>query len=405
MNSKRFVSKKEFNKVITVPSSKSYANRVIVLAAICSEPVTIKNLPKSTDVDIMLRCLKEVGLQITEIDNGIIIENSFPACEQDLQSEITLETGDGGTTNRFIIPFLALGKKKYNVEAKGGMRSRPMTELEKFLKELNCKIIRNDQHWFSVQGPMESEVKSIEVECSRSTQFATGLALALSEKEINIKTLGLEASKQYFELTESLISTFSDGKREFIVPVDFSSLSYPLALGLVSKGVTVSNCLEKDLLQADSVFLDIIKEMGGFITFSHNGLEVRGRKELKTIDLDCSAFPDLVPTLAFVCSKASGISILRNLEVLRHKESDRVDEIIKILKSFNVQYEFDDEKQDLYITGSQSIVDNSIEYTPAADHRMVMVSYLFMRINNGGELGNYEHVAKSFANFFEVMED
>jgi len=403
MTSKHIASKHSFNKSIKVPSSKSYANRVLILASLCTEPVEVLNLPKSTDVNILINCLKEVGLSISEVEDGIRIENSFPACEKDIQNELTLESGDGGTTNRFLIPFLALGKRKYNVEALGGMRTRPMDELESSLLELGSQVIRNDEHWFSVQGPLKNDATEIEVDCSRSTQFATGLALALWDKKVKLKTKGLDASKQYFELTEDLVKQFESKKRKFIVPVDASSLSYPLALGLMTDGVVVSNCFEKDALQADSVFIDIIKEIGGDISLSENGLCINKSKNLKPMNRDCSRFPDLVPTLAFVCSKIEGTSVLRNLEVLRHKESDRIDEIIKILDLFEVKYKFDEKTQDLHITGTLDTFPNEVSYTPAPDHRMVMVSYLFMRTHSGGKLGNASHVAKSFSNFFEVM--
>jgi 3-phosphoshikimate 1-carboxyvinyltransferase len=401
---KRSVSNATFSSVLEVPSSKSYANRIIILATLCQSPVKIINLPKSSDVKNLLKCLKQIGVKFKNIENGIEVINSFPQCEEDIDDEnIVLETGDGGTTNRFLIPLLALGKKRYIVEAEGGMRKRPMKELEKQLKKLECNIIRDERNWFSIKGPIKN-TKELQVDCSQSTQFATGLALALSNTNTKVIPKGLESSQQYFELTENLIALIRGGRSEFTVPVDASSLSYPLALGLVSGGVEVSNAFEKDALQADSVFLDIIQRMNGEYNFSNKGLRVSATKKLNPIDIDCSAFPDLVPTLAFVCSKVDGVSFLRNIEVLRYKESDRVAEILKLFDLFHVKYDFDEESSDLKIIGSNTKIKDMIDYTPAKDHRMVMVAYLFMRTHNGGQLGNYQHVAKSFDNFFEVME-
>jgi len=57
------------NKEIEVPTSKSFANRLLILAAISKSEITLNNLPLSSDVEIMIECLKKLGLQIIETKN------------------------------------------------------------------------------------------------------------------------------------------------------------------------------------------------------------------------------------------------------------------------------------------------------------------------------------------------
>ena len=120
-----------FSKNILIPTSKSYANRILILASLCPSVVTIENLPESTDVSNLINCLEKIGIKFLKEPQGTLkVLNSFPECEVDSDLDtIYLETGDGGTTNRFILPFLARGKKKYILKPQGKMRTRPMKEL------------------------------------------------------------------------------------------------------------------------------------------------------------------------------------------------------------------------------------------------------------------------------------
>ena len=89
----------------------------------------------------------------------------------------------------------------------------------------------------------------------------------------------------------------------FNVPIDFSSLSYPLALAIIEGQVQIENCHKIDPTQTDSRFIALIEEMGGDIFFSANGLMASSKKKLSPFDVDVSKFPDLAPTLVFLASK------------------------------------------------------------------------------------------------------
>lgn len=403
MTSSYNVSLNDFVKKIEVPTSKSYANRVLILAAITPGPVTIDQIPKSSDVETMLNLLEQIGLEVKRDGESVLISNSFPECE--LDENMTLETGDGGTTNRFLLPFLARGTREYTLEPKGHMRSRPMDPLVTGLKSLGVEINQGlEDYWIKVKGPYIDEDSSVEIDCKDSTQFLTGLSLATADKKIVINPKNLEASLSYFLMTKNLIEEFRGQKSHWVIPVDFSGLSYPLALACTLGKVEISNCSEVDLFQADSVFIKILEEAGACPLFKNGSLFLEKPEYLMPFEADGSKSPDLVPTLAFLASYASGASVIRDIEILRHKESDRVEEVLSLLDTFCINYEFDVEKGNLIIYGDPTKKIGSVEYYPPEDHRIVMVAYLFMRMNSGGKLHNFDHVKKSFPNFFEVMD-
>jgi 3-phosphoshikimate 1-carboxyvinyltransferase len=383
---------------VRVPSSKSHANRMLVLAAISKERITLKNLPDGTDVQTMLSCLKEIGLKINDIDDGVEILNSFPECEKE-NDLIVLETGDGGTTNRFLMPLLARGRKKYQMNMAAPMRVRPMDDLTNPMSEMGVKIEKNAKGYL-VQGPYLNSGE-YSIDCSKSTQFGSGLLMGISDLEgFEVKASNIQYSEKYFKITEELIEDFKTST-DFMTPVDASSLGYAVAAGLTLKYICVPNCHQIDKFQADSAIFDLLDQMGGKCSFDSGCLEVMYTKELMSFSADCGDYPDLVPTLAYLASYAKGTTTLSNLEVLTHKESDRFLEIKKQLQQIGINFE--EEGFTLKIHGTQDKKE-PFEYQAPDDHRMIMTAALHMMKNSGGMISNWKHVKKSFPSFFEEFK-
>lgn len=388
-----------FVKTLFVPFSKSYLNRALILASLNPKNVCIYGNSQASDVTNLITCLKKIGLVVEMSATKILIKNNFPNCEKKSSSTIELNTDDGGTTVRFLLPLLALGTNEYRIQLSERMFERPLDETFRILKELKVKISK-DKNCIIVQGPV-SEVSTVTVDCEKTTQEASGFLMALSQKTIDFKIINTQKSKTYLDLTYKML-----GEKEFVEfnsPVDFSSMSYPLALAATIGEVTISHCHEIDLLQADSKFLVILNELGFVCHFSDKGLTVKKKDEYHGFSLDCGDCLDLVPTLAFLASYAKSQSKLSNLKNLQFKESNRLKEILKILNEFQVGHQYDSIKDVLVINGSAPSVGVK-NIVGINDHRIVMMSYLFLRKNQGGTLHHEEAVNKSFPGFFEIMK-
>ncbi len=395
---------RDFDKVINIPTSKSFANRALILASICPDTVIINNISESSDVKNLIRCLRQVGLEIETDGTTVTVKNSFPSCEvvSSFENIIDVETGDGGTTNRFLIPLLALGSNRYNLIPSEKMKDRPMEEMDKILSELSVEVMRDENTWFTVQGPIVLNKHVIEVDCSISTQFATGLALVLDQFHAEVEPLNLSTSTPYWEMTLNLIERFRT-ERIFDNPVDFSSLGYPLSYASLCGIVLVKNCRGIDRFQADSVIIKLLENLGVQLDFQKNGLLVSRASYLKAFDIECHDCPDLIPTLCFLGSYARGTTVIRGVEVLKYKECDRLEEMLRMMQTFDVESYHDQDTDSLIIVGREPS-ENSIDYTPPVDHRMAMVAYMYQRYNGGGKLFNFHSVEKSFNTFFNTME-
>jgi 3-phosphoshikimate 1-carboxyvinyltransferase len=402
-----------FERILRVPSSKSYSNRYLILAALYPGPVQIRNISLSTDVLHLIACFREIGLNvIVEKSSGmVIVENSFPECEALTSAQvITLHTGDGGTTNRFLVALLSRGKKRYRTIPQGSMLHRPMDPLLTALKQLHIQIesLSSDLYPLEIQGPPLFFKEKIEVFSDESSQFLSALSLAYYDQKIKFIPWDERLiSEKYYLLTENIIKSFYyQHFKEYMVfdvPADFSSVSYPLALALTDGEVTIKNCLSIDLLQPDSAFFSIMKKANGKLELTRDGLKAwSSLHQMTPLKVSCLEFPDLVPTLVYMASCIPGESYLYDITNLNLKESPRLDVLKKILKAFHIKAHFTDSS--IKIHGAPlDFQAPFVELNLPADHRMIMVGHLFMRHFSGGRLRPHFPVEKSFPHYFQEM--
>ena len=148
--------------------------------------------------------------------------------------------------------------------------------------------------------------------------------------------------------------------------------------------------------------VNILNSIGGELEFKENTLFIPKRKKIKSgFDVDGSQCLDLIPTLAFVASFVDQTSIIRNISGLIDKESDRLKELLNILKYFSVKHDFNHDT--LVIHGQTDYDKINVDYRTSWDHRMVMCVTLFTKMHGGGRLEPYTCVKKSFPNFFDIF--
>ncbi|MBP9682221.1 MAG: hypothetical protein KBD76_12515 [Bacteriovorax sp.] len=404
-NSLYKVSPSPFNKEIELPTSKSHSNRALVVGALRGNGFCVDQVSFSSDVLTLLACLKMVGVRLSQKDRSVVFHNSFPACEEETKDQvIDLKTGDGGTTNRFLAALLSRGKKRYRFFPSGKMSERPIADLLGPLEKLGVKVEVHPAPgpWISIQGPAHIDAdKALEIDCIRSSQFATALMLAFSDTPITFDLKNLHASKAYVEMTKSLLA-MTRHQNHYLIPIDFSSLSYPLCLAIVDGSVLLKNVHTLDPYQADAELVSLLKAWGGDIEWTSEGLKASSKKKLNAFQVDGAKFPDLIPALAFLAAHIEGESVLTNLGVLRHKESDRIEQLLSLLKIFSVSFSFVSEREEIRIQGKSMIYPEAHVHL-ARDHRMVMTAYLFLRKNSGGSLDEVDCIEKSFPDFLECM--
>ncbi len=394
-------SKHTFSKVVSLPTSKSHTNRLLILASIYDKKIQIQKYSNSSDSLGLIDLLEQIGLKISKSNNDLEISNSFPSCEPEGEELIKLKSNDGGTTNRFIFSLLSLGKRKYELEVDENFASRPNDKLFETLKKLGAKIEINGNFW-KIQGPINID-KEIQVDCEKSSQFLSSLLLIAKEKRKLIQSINLDSSTTYVELTNYYLDKFENGEDHFYVPHDFSSASYLMAFAALRGEVLFEGLTQLDEYQADSKFLYVLESLGVQYKFDKN-LFLKGNPPYqKDLEIDCSNYIDLTPTLIFLCSYIEGKHKLKNLSNLKYKESNRLNEMKLLLDMYEIDYLHDESKDILLINGANKISEAKFEYYAPDDHRIIMTAALFMIHNSGGTIYNYTSVSKSFPRFFDEI--
>ncbi len=389
------VRKGKLKDKVEIPPSKSYANRALILAAISKTPITLINLPAATDVENLLRGLELIGIKLEIQESHILFSNSFPACES---GDKFIDVGDGGTTARFLAALCLLGSKEYSLKLGGKLSLRPWDEFLTIAKSLKAKaILKGDT--LIVQGPAQFP-PTLEIDCSRTTQFATAFSLLSSVTGCEISPINLEASKAYWDMTNEILKC-TKYNSVYSIPLDWSSASYPLAFGALNQDLIVEG-LRFDAFQADARFLSILREFK-CVEETPSGVRIHPVKKSHSVTVDIADSLDLAPALSYFLAHIEGTHHLLNVENLVHKESDRLHEIIQLLSLFDRRSETNGKKLTIY--GSTKRLNRQVDLKLPHDHRMVMTGTLFLLHHGGGTLSPQEAVKKSFPNFYSMILD
>jgi 3-phosphoshikimate 1-carboxyvinyltransferase len=390
MMSSKSLPKGLIKSEIHLPSSKSYANRLLIIAATNEKPLTLTRMPVASDVTFLMAALEKIGLSLITVNNTVQITNSFPACEG---SGCTIDIGEGGTTARFLAALLCRGHSPYQLRLAGKLAQRPWSEFLDFVRQYGGKAELLDSV-LHLQGPLKLPAE-VTMDCSRTTQFATAIQLAFPG--VRVRPEQLKTSLSYWKLTEHLLQQTATTEC-YEIPLDWSSASYALAFGALNQEIFFPGLIP-DPFQADSKFFDLLHLLGAAEVVA-DGIKVRPVSAPQEIMISVADALDLVPALAFFLAHLPGIHRLQGVSNLKHKESNRLDGLLELMSKFerNAWVENDE----LYIEGDQQFVDwRNVVTQP--DHRMVMVASLFLRHHSGGEVTPADAVLKSYPNFFELF--
>ncbi len=419
---------------VRLPGSKSISNRVLMLAALCSETTTVRDLLDSDDTRVMLDALAALGCRIDHLHGAVQI--SGPLLPSPTQT-IDLFLGNAGTAMRPLCAVLALLSGDFELRGVPRMHERPIGDLVDALTQLGCRIDYLGNPGFPplrIHPVMHSQLSldaPIRVRGDVSSQFLTALLLALplvAQREIVIEVVGELISKPYIEITLNLLARFNikvrrDKWERFTIPAgsayrspgeihveaDASSASYFIALGAISAGVDGQNGIRiegvgGDSIQGDIRFVEAAQRMGAQVVSGANWLEVkRDRWPLRALDIDANHIPDAAMTLAVMALYADGPSTLRNIASWRVKETDRIDAMANELRKLGATVE--DGSDFIRIHPLPVNAWKAAAIRTYEDHRIAMC-FSLAAFNPDGvpvRILDPDCVAKTFPDYFEAM--
>lgn len=324
---------------IQAPASKSSMQRACAAASITKGETRILNPGHSNDDKAALGVIQALGTQVEHLSSNEIqvtnIEGNTPA---------SVNCGESGLGIRMFAPLIALHKTPVTINGEGSLLTRPMDFFDEVLPQLGVTVQSNHGKLpITLTGPLQP--KDIEIDGSLSSQFLTGLLMAYAAagaSDVTIKVINLK-SRPYIDLTLKVMQAFGlkapvnkdyeafyfdnavpvskSGITTYTVEGDWSGGAFLLVAGAIAGEVVIKG-LDPASTQADKKILEALKDADAGIEISDAHIRLYP-KALKAFSFDATDCPDLFPPLVALAAYSEGISEIKGVSRLAHKESNR----------------------------------------------------------------------------------
>lgn len=408
--------------VIKIPGSKSYTNRALVIAALAQGKTTLINPLFSDDTKYTIDALKKLGIKIEQTkDNNLEIHGKGGDF---FDPKEVLFLGNAGTGIRFLTALLTLAPFKSKITGNIRMQKRPIKDLIDGLKQLGAKIESVNNNGCPPVRVKSATLKggTIEISGKVSSQFLSAILIIAPYARNDVKIIITDelVSKPYIDMTLGVMKEFGvnvenrkykefrirSGQKysakEYKIEGDASSATYFFALSALHNTPLHIQNVPHSTLQADIHFLDILEKMGCEIVKSNKEITVNVRNKLKVLgEIDLNHMPDAAMTVAIMAAFTKGKTIIKNIENLRVKETDRIAALVKELKKIGVECK--ELRDGIEINGEPSRLHGDILISTYNDHRMAMCfSVVATKINNI-QILDPDCTSKTYPDFFEDL--
>jgi 3-phosphoshikimate 1-carboxyvinyltransferase len=404
-----------------VPGSKSLTNRALVVAAMGDGSSTLRGALDCEDTQVMVAALRALGIEVAHDTGSAIItvrgcSGTIPSCEA------TLFVANSGTSLRFLTAMVATGVGKFRLDGTPRMRQRPISDL---LVALNGLRARATSDLGTGCPPVTIEASGLSggdvfVRSDVSSQFLSALLMALpsARDATTIEVQGTLVSQPYIAMTLAVMESFGVAVnnrkfrrfdvrpahyqgREYLVEPDASAASYFFALAALTGGSVTVEGLGTSSIQGDMAFVDVLEHMGCAVEREPTRTTVTGGP-LRAVDVDMNAFSDTVMTQAVVALFAEGVSRIRNVAHIRHKETDRLSALAIELRKLGARV---DEQPDGLVIDPPALHQlHGASIATYNDHRMAMSFALAGLRIPGVTILDPGCVAKTYPGFWTDLE-
>lgn len=351
---------------VRVPGSKSIANRALVAAALAPAGSTLRGVPAGDDVDAMRDGLAALGARIVAVGAGHEGDAELrveAGVDLDDPRAVTLDARLAGTTSRFLTALAALRVGTTTVDGAAPLRRRPARDLHDALSALGASVRRTGDGDLPVEvargalDPRATATARARVAGGASSQYASAIMLvgAACAGGLDLEITGDAVSGDYVALTAAVLGRFGarcahEGAAWRVrgplraasleVEPDASSATFAWCAAAVAGGRVDVPGLGRASAQSDARVVDVLARMG-CVVHDDDGLGVSRdpASPLVGIDVDLGATSDAVPAIAAVAAHAAGPTRIRGVAHVRAKESDRIADVVAMLRAVGVAAE------------------------------------------------------------------
>lgn len=414
-----------------VPGDKSISIRALILSALTVGETRISGLLEGEDVLSTAAALRALGADLEQRGGGHWSVHGVGVAGFAAPAQ-TLDFGNSGTGCRLMLGAVGGCPITATFDGDASLRKRPMRRVLDPLERIGARTLSSSEGRLplTLQGArdpipivFEPPVPSAQL---KSAALLAGLA-APGETTV----LERAATRDH---TEKMLKHFGadvhvapegEGGRRITlkgqpelapapiaVPADPSSAAFPLIAALLVPGSEV--LLEGVMMNPlRTGLLTTLAEMGATIERAAMRTEggeevadllVRGGQTLRGVEVPAARAPSMIdeyPVLAVAAAFADGTTVMRGLNELRVKESDRLAGTAALLRGNGAEVEI--EGDDLIVQGRGHAAGGGL-VTTHMDHRIAMAA-LVMGLASERPVGidDGSFIATSFPGFVELM--
>ncbi len=451
---------------LNMPSSKSFAQRAIIAAALAEGTSHLRGYSACADTAAAVAAARALGAEVTE--GEVLTIKGIGPIEGSLDIS-SLHCGESGLLTRMMIPIMSqIGPGSVLVTGEKTLVNRPLKGAADIMASFGVMLRNAARTSREIYVPLTVEGKLVpgraDISGAGGSQIISGLLMALPMADAPSTVYVSEPkSIPYMFITLDVLQKFGirignemEGDEEFLqtrdwsyctgltfkvkggqrykaaelsLEGDWSSAANFLVAGAIFGSASVDG-LDTQSLQADLTIMDILVEAGASVSQiendcvdevsaaaaaagvnPHTGAVNAVKAPLNAFSFDLNNAPDLFPITAVLAAFCPGESRIAGTGRLANKESDRAKAITDMLTQMGVECAI--EGDEMVIRGhslSSRLLNGNLlkggEYTSNHDHRMVMaLKVASLGASSPIVIDDEQCVAKSFPDFLTLFCD
>ncbi|MBR1162180.1 3-phosphoshikimate 1-carboxyvinyltransferase [Bradyrhizobium elkanii] len=416
---------------VRVPGDKSISHRALILGALSVGETRISGLLEGEDVLNTAKSMRALGAKV-ERTAPFTWSVAGVGVGGFAQPAAPLDFGNSGTGCRLVMGAVAGCPIAAIFDGDASLRSRPMRRILDPLELMGARTsdIREGGRLpltlhgarYPVPIVYKTPVASAQIKSAvlLAGLSAPGITTVIEQEasrdhtELMLKHFGAEISSEQEGSHGRRISLHGEPElhgANVVVPADPSSASFPIVAALIVEGsdVVFSDVMTNPLRTG---LFTTLREMGASIEES----EVRGdagepmaqlrvrASKLKGVEVPPERAPSMIDeylVLAVAAAFAEGTTIMRGLQELRVKESDRLEATADMLRVNGVMVEVSGD--DLIVEGRGHVPGGGLVATHM-DHRIAMSALVMgCASDRPVKIDDTGFIATSFPDFIPMM--
>lgn len=409
---------------IRVPGDKSISHRSIIFGSLAEGETKVYDILRGEDVISTMQVFRDLGVEI-EDKNGIITIQGV-GMDGLKAPQNALDMGNSGTSIRLISGVLAGAEFEVEMFGDDSLSKRPMDRVTIPLKQMGVSIsgqTERDLPPLHLKGT--KNLRPIHYELTiASAQVKSALMFAALQAQGESVIIEKECTRNH---TEDMLQQFGghlsvDGKKitvqgpqkltgqKVVVPGDISSAAFWLVAGLIvpNSRVVLKNV---GINETRTGIIDVIRAMGGKLEVTEIDPVAKSAtltvdsSDLKGTEIGGALIPRLIdelPVIALLATQAQGVTVIKDAEELKVKETDRIQVVADALNSMGA--DITPTSDGMIIKGKSAL--HGARVNTFGDHRIGMMMAIAALLVADGEveLDRAEAINTSYPSFFDDLE-